>query len=202
MSRVLVNWNPSVFHFILFALGGGFLYLGEEWGIGWAGPIGMGCMGLFLVAMGVDVIVKRLGIFHIDGWTQAKVVDTYRGLGELLWGFLFVLLGLVVAGIVLMNWFWPAASGTIWSALLNTAPGLGSILALAGLMMLLSGLVRALAGTGRVDPARLSGLPYALDRLVGAGTFLVGALIAASGLLLLIAPDVAAAGLDRVTSLW
>ena len=92
MSHVLDNWNPSAFHFILFVVGGALLYLGEEWGLAWAAPIGMGCVGLFLVAMGVDVIAKLLGLFHINGWTRAKVVDTYRGLGELLWGLLLLLL--------------------------------------------------------------------------------------------------------------
>lgn len=201
MGGVFDKWSPSTLQLILFAVGGGLIYLGENWSIPVATPIGMACIGLFLVVAGIDMCWRRRSVFRIDGWTQAKVVDTYRGLGEILWGLLFVFVGLVLTAIALLNWFWPGLSGTFWGDLLSTSWGLGAILAVAGLMMLLSGLVRALAGTGRADPRRLGGLPYFLDRLAGVFGVLVGTAISVSGLILLVAPDIARSAVQQLMNL-
>jgi hypothetical protein len=201
MDSVLSKWRSSTLQLILFVVGAGLLYLGEEWHIPIATPIGMACIALFLVVAGIDMCLQRLYVFRIDGWTRAKVVDTYRGLGELLWGLLFVFAGLVLTAIVLVNGLWPGLSDTFWGNLLSTPGGLGTILGIIGLMMLLSGLVRALAGSGSVDPQKLGGLPYIFDRLAGGGTFLLGAAISGVGLLLLVAPGVVTGAIEGLKHL-
>lgn len=193
--------NPSTLQAIWFLLAAGLVFVGTEFELPVATEVGLACLGVFMVAVGIENIAKRLGVFRIDGWTQAKVVLAYRGLAEILWGFMLICLGLVMAGFATMNWFGPAAVGSFWSGVLNTTTGLGAILAGVGLMMLLNGLIRALAGGGTVDPQRLGGLPYLLDRLAGVVMFLLGAGIASTGLLVLVAPGVAAAAVERMRML-
>jgi hypothetical protein len=201
MGGIFGKWSPSTLHLILFAAGGGLLYLGEDWGIPGATEIGLGVIGLFLIVIGIDIIIKRMGAFRIDGWTQAHVVDMYRSAADLLWGLVFLCLGLVVTALVLMSRFGPVDAGSFWGNLLNTAEGLGTILAFVGLMLLLNGLIRALAGSGNADPRRIGGLANVLDRVAGAAVFLVGAGIATSGLTVLLAPDVARGAVQRLMNL-
>jgi hypothetical protein len=186
---------------VLFALGGGLVYVGQEWGVAYATDIGIVVLGILMVAAGLDIIIKKLGVFRIEGWSQAHAADTYRGILEVLWGVIFIGIGLVMAAVVPMNRLAPGNAGTFWSDLLMSSTGIGVILSAVGLMSLLSGLIRALAGSGRVDPRRLGGVPYAMDRLAGAATSLFGLLLAAIGLALLVAPGAAGAALEPLKNL-
>ena len=197
MGGIVGEWKPSTLHLILFAVGGGLVYLGEDWGIPGATEIGIAILGVLIVAAGLDVIIKRLGIFRIEGWSRAEMVETYRGLAELLWGFIFVCIGLVIMSVVVMNRLAPTSSGTLWGDMLISPVGIGVILSGAGALMLINGMIRALAGSGRVVRGRLGGVPYVLDRIAGAVIFLVGAATSAVGLLLLTAPGVVTSALER-----
>ena len=68
-------------------------------------------------------------------------------------------------------------------------------------MLMLNGLIRALAGSGRVNPNHVGGLAGVLDRLAGAVTLGAGGAISVIGMLLLIAPGWITAGLERLSNL-
>ena len=120
------NWKPSTFQLILFAIGGGLLYLGDEWGVEGATEIGIAFLGVLLAAVGIDIGFKRLAIFREEGW--ANVVETYRGLLELLWGSIFVCLGLLIVVVVTMTWLVPGGVGDLWSKMLLSTTGIGTVL--------------------------------------------------------------------------
>ena len=201
MGGIIGEWKPSTLHLILFAVGGGLVYLGQEWAVPWASDIGIGTLGVLMIAAGTDVIIKKLGVFRVEGWTRAEVVETYRGLAEMLWGFVFLGIGLVMIGVVVMDWLAPASAGDFWADLLTSPTGIGVILTAAGALMLINGLIRALAGSGRADPRRLGGLPFMLDRLAGAAVVLIGTGTSVVGLLLLTEPGVVTGALDATKGL-
>jgi hypothetical protein len=201
MGGIIGEWKPSTLHLILFAVGGGLVYLGQEWAVPWASDFGIGTLGVLMIAAGTDVIIKKMGVFRIEGWTRVEVVETYRGLAEMLWGFVFLCIGLVMLSVVVMGWLAPASAGAFWADLLSSPTGIGVILTAAGALMLINGLIRALAGSGRADPRRLGGVPYALDRVVGAAASLLGVLVSAIGLVLLTAPGVVTGALDAMKGL-
>jgi hypothetical protein len=84
MGGIVGDWKPSTLHLILFAVGGGLLYLGEDWGIPGATEIGVTILGVLMVAAGLDIIIKRLGIFRIEAGRGGDGGDLPR-LSELLW---------------------------------------------------------------------------------------------------------------------
>ena len=193
------NWKPSAFQLILFAIGGGLLYLGEDWGIRGATEVGIAFLGVLLAAVGIDIGLKRLAAFREAGW--ANVVDTYRGLLELLWGAIFICLGILIVTVVTMTWLVPGGVGNFWSDMLLSSTGIGAVVSVVGLMLMLNGLIRALSGSGRVNPKLVGGLAGVLDRLAGAVTLGVGAALSVIGMLLLIAPEWVTAGLERLSNL-
>jgi hypothetical protein len=199
MSGVIGRWSPSTFHLILFALGGGLVYLGQEWGIPYATDIGIVVLGFLAAAAGIDLIIKRLRMFRTEGW--ANVVDTYRGVLELLWGVIFICLGLLIIGVIVVVWLVPGTEGEFWSDMLLSNTGMGVVLSVVGLMLMLNGLIRALAGSGRVHPGRLGGVPFLLDRLGGAGMLILGLGASAVGIVLVAAPGMLAMLLDRLKAI-
>ena len=154
---------------------------------------------MLLAAVGIDIGLKRLAAFREAGW--ANVVDTYRGLLELLWGAIFICLGLLIVTVVTMTWLVPGGVGNFWSDMLLSSTGIGAVASVVGLMLMLNGLIRALAGSGRVNPKLVGGLAGVLDRLAGAVTLGAGAALSVIGMLLLIAPGWVTAGLERLSNL-
>jgi hypothetical protein len=196
---MLGKWNPSTAHLILFAVGGGLVYLGEDWGVPGATQVGIGVLGVLAAVIGMDIVIKRLGIFRVDGWSN--LVDAYRGVLELLWGLVFICLGLLILAVVAVPWFAPGGVGDFWSGTLLSSTGVGVLLSVVGLMTVLNGLIRALAGSGRVNARRLGGLAGVVDRSGGVLTLVFGAVLSMIGLVLLVAPGWLEAGVKAVFGL-
>jgi hypothetical protein len=193
------NWKPSVFQLVVFAIGGVLVYMGEDWGVPGATDIGIAFLGVLFVTAGADLQLKRVRIFKTDGW--ANVVETYRGVLELLWGLIFIAIGLLMIAAVAVTRFAPGGVRDFWSDALLSNTGIGVVLSVAGLMAMLNGVIRALAGSGRVNPRRVGGLAGVVDRSAGAMSLAFGAVVAAIGLVLLVAPEWLAAGVQSVMGL-
>lgn len=190
-----------MFHLILFAVGGGLVYLGQEWAVPGATEIGTACIGLLMIVGGIDIILQRVAVLRAEGWVQAGIVDTYSGMAEILWGIVFSCLGALVLAAVLRTWLQPAGAGDFLKNLLDTPTATGAILATIGLMTVLNGLIRALAGSGTVSPKRWGGAALLLDRLAGVLVLLVGMGLSAAALMLLVAPGFVSATLERIKAL-
>lgn len=189
---MLDNWKPSRLQLILFAIGAGLLYAGQNWGVRWAGDVGIAFLGVLLVAVGVDTGLNRLALFRANGW--ANIVDTYRGVLEFLWAAILICAGLLIVTVVAVNWIVPGGVGNIWSDMLQSSTGIGAILSIIGLMVMLNGLIRALAGSPGMAFARPGTLSSLADKLVGAAGVGVGMVVAAVGFVLLVAPQLLTEG--------
>ena len=154
-----------------------------------------------MVVAGADVIIKRVAALRASGWALDGIVDWYRGLVDALWGFIFICLGSLVMTVIVRMWLLPKGAGDFWRALLNNPTATGVILAFVGLMTLLNGLIRALAGSGTVNPKRWGGAALVLDRLAGAPVFLFGMGLSAAALMLLVAPGFVSTTLERIKAL-
>ena len=201
MGRINGWWKPSTLYLIWFAVGVVLIYLGEEYALARAAESGAALLGLWLVAVGVAMILKKLGVFRVDGWASAHVVDTYRALADLLWGFVFIGAGFALAASMVMDLAEPGSAGVFWSGILGSSSAVGVILSGGGLIVAVNGLIRTLAGSGRADPRQLGGLSFLLDRLAGAATLLLGTALSAVGLMLLMAPSFVTALLGKLASL-
>ena len=107
----------------------------------------------------MDVILKRLAVLRVDGW--ANVVDSFRGALTILWGVIFVLGGMLMAAVVLMDVLVPGGAGARWRDWLLGSTGKGVLLSLAGMLLMLNGLIRALAGSAVATLARMGALSRA-----------------------------------------
>jgi hypothetical protein len=155
MRGIIGTWSPSTLHLILFAVGGGLVYVGQEWGVPYATDAGLVVLGVLMVAAGLDLIIKKLGVFRIDDWTPSKVVETYSGISEMLWGLLFIGIGLAVIAVLLQQWLFQGSTETIWTEVLGSTLVIGVALAFAGLLLSLNGLVHLLSGrTGTAGGVR------------------------------------------------
>jgi hypothetical protein len=196
---VLDRWSPSTVHLVIFAIGGVLVYLGEEWGVPWGTEIGIGCLGVLLVTAGADIVLKRIALFRVDGW--GHVVESYRGVLAVLWGLIFICLGLLLVAVMAMTWLAPERVGSFWGELLLSNTGLGAVMSIAGLMLMLNGLIRALAGSGRVNVKKAGGPAGILDRLAGVVLLGFGAVLAGAGFILLVAPGWLMTSLQRLAGI-
>lgn len=185
MRGIIGTWSPSTFHLILFAVGGGLVYIGQEWGVPYAADIGILVVGALLVAVGLDLIIRKLGVFRMEGWASSTVVETYRGISEMLWGLLFIGIGLAVIAVLLRQWLFHGSSEAIWEDVLGSSLVIGVALAFAGLLLSLNGAVHVLAGrTGTAGGVR--GISDLMDRLMGGMHVLAGLMVFGVAFLLLI----------------
>jgi hypothetical protein len=198
MREGLDKWSPSAWQAIWFAAGGALVFIGQEFSVPAAADVGIVVLGTLMIAVGIDIIIKKLGVFRGEGWVQGNVVDVYRALAEVLWAGVFIIGGLAAAAVVLVKWLVPSTPDTFWTDVLGSSTAVGAFLGIVGLMILLDGLIRAIVGSGRVDPRRFGGLPHAFDRMVGAMTFLVGLGMAVLGLVLLVRPGLVTTVLEQL----
>jgi hypothetical protein len=199
MRGVIGTWSPSTLHLVLFAVGGGLVYVGQEWGVPYATDIGVALLGVLLVAAGLDLIIKKLGVFRIDGWTSSNVVETYRGISEMLWGLLFIGIGLAVLAVSVGRWLFHAGADTIWADVLGSSLVIGIALAFAGLLLSLNGLVHVLSGrTGIAGSVR--GFSDLMDRLVGVMHLLAGLMVFGVAFLIMV-PGALTAVVEQVRKL-
>lgn len=185
MRGIIGTWSPSTLHLILFAVGGGLVYIGQEWGVPYATDIGIVVLGILMVAVGLDLIVKKLGVFRVEGWTHSTVVETYRGISEMLWGLLFIGIGLAVITVLLRQWLFHGSSEAIWDEVLGSSLVIGVGLAFAGLLLSLNGVVHLLAGRTEIAGS-VRGLSDLMDRLMGLMHLLAGLMVFGAAFLLLV----------------
>lgn len=200
MSEALDNWKPSTFQVILFLVGGVLLYLGQDLAIPGAGDVGIGCIGLLIVVVGADIGMRRLGWFRMNGW--GNVVESYRGVLELVWAALILFAGIAIMTVPVMGWLVPGGAGDFVNNMLSTSTGIGGVMSVVGLMLSLNGIIRALAGSGTVRPKWLGEFGNAIDRAAGVVMVAAGLAVAAVGLLLLIAPGWVNAAIQQIGSLF
>ena len=199
MRGVIGTWSPSTLHLILFAVGGGLVYLGQEWGVPYATDIGIAVLGVLMVAAGLDLIIKKMGVFRMEGWAPSTLVETYRGVSEMLWGMLFIGIGLAVITVLLRQWLFHGNSETIWEDVLGSTLVIGVALAFAGLLLSLNGIVHLLAGrTGVAGGVR--GLSDLMDRLMGVMHLLAGLMVFGIAFLLLV-PGAMPAAMQQLNQL-
>jgi hypothetical protein len=180
------SWQPSLFQLILFAVGGGLVYLGQEWGVPGTTDVGTLFLGLLVAVVGGGIGWRRAQAFRADGW--ANVVDSYRGVLELIWAALLLCAGLLIMCVPIVGWLVPGGAGNLIGNMLSSTTGIGIVMATSGLILSLNGIIRALAGSGSGGSKRLGALGRALDRLAGAIVCTFGLAVALGGLFLLIAP--------------
>jgi hypothetical protein len=173
-----------------FLLSGGLAFAGEYFSFPVLTNLALLCIGLLITAVGVELIVTKRAAFRIGGWAYTQARETYKGLAAQLWGIMFLGLGLMAIVLALAKWMFPAAAHSFYSNLVGTPAGAGLALTFLGLMAILYGTIRVLAGSAGVDLGRLTGLSNLLDRMAGAVICVVGLGLASFGILLIIAPSI------------
>ena len=166
-----------------FLLSGGLAFAGEYFSFPILTNLALLGVGLLVTAVGFELIITKKAEFRIGGWAYTQARETYKGLAAQLWGIMFLGLGLTVIGITVAKWMFPAVAHSLYSNLVGTPAGAGLALTFLGLMAILYGTIRLLAG-------RLTGLSNLLDRMAGAVICVVGLGLASFGLLLIFSPGI------------
>jgi hypothetical protein len=174
----------------LLLISGGFAIAAERLAMPALTNVALFGAAILLIAVGCEALLTKQVQFILGGWAYAQGKETYRGLPAMLWGVLFLGLGLVAAAITLARWFAPATAAMIWARLEGTSAGAGLALAGLGLVVGLYGLIGLLSGRAGLDVGKLNVAQDLLDRAGGAILLLVGVTLAAWGVLLVTAPGV------------
>ena len=127
------------------------------------------------------------------------MVETYRGISDMLWGLLFTGIGLAVIAVLLRQWLFQGSAATNWTDVLGNSLVIGVALAFAGLLLSLNGLVHVLSGrTGAAGGVR--GFSDLMDRLVGGMHLLAGLTVFGVAFLIMV-PGALTAAWDQVKNL-
>ncbi len=172
---------------VFFVLAAGLSFLSQQFSLPFLTNPALLFAGLVMATLGIEQVVTRLDIYR-GGWSLAQIVEIYRTLVVQLWGLIFSGLGLLIVARAVLGWLDPRSADSLWNGFLNSPSTIGLILAAMGLLTTLHGLIRALAGSGGADQAKVTGARDALDRLAGVAILLFGLALSFAGLVLGLAP--------------
>jgi hypothetical protein len=124
--------------------------------------------------------------------------ETYHGRTAQLWGIIFIFMGICLLVVAVLNLTLKGGMEEFWSILLGTNWGWGIVLVCIGLVVLMMGFIRLIAGSGgyytglQDKVARISGI---IPTIFGAGLVLIG-------IILLFFPDLLHSLFDQVINLF
>jgi hypothetical protein len=182
----------------LLLLGGGLGFLGEKFSISILTNLALVCISLLFILVGFELILTKKAEFALGGWAYIQGRETFQGLAAQLWGIMFLGIGLLAMLVTIAQWILPAQMNSLLDNLQRSSAGAGLALTGLGLIAILYGTIRLLAGGAGLDLGRLTGLSNFMDRLGGCLVLLIGLPLALFGLLLIIAPNVVSALLEQI----
>ena len=197
----MLNGKFSRLELILFFAAAGLVVVGDQFAIPMAFSLGLMCAGVLVTLYGAGQVISRLSVYRLGLASIAQAVQLYRGVLAQVWGLIVMGIGAALVLVPLMQWLAPSQANAIGGALQNSPAALGLVLGVIGLMTALHGLIRALAGSSGSEVGRIAGFRDAVDRLMGAGTFLLGLGIAFVGVTLVVAPGIWKTIFDQLASM-
>ncbi len=174
----------------LLLLGGGLGFLGEKFSIPVLTNLALLCVSFLFILVGAELLITKKAEFALGGWAYIQGKETFKGLAAQLWGILFLGLGLLALMFTLAKWILPAQMNSFLEHLQGTSAGAGLALTGLGLIAILYGTIRLLAGSAGVDLGRLTRLSNFVDRAGGCLVLLIGLSLALFGFLLIVAPNI------------
>ena len=197
----MLNGKFSRLELILFFAAAVLVVVGDQFAIPMAFRLGLMCAGVLVTLYGAGQVISRLGVYRLGLASIAQAVQLYRGVLAQVWGLIVMGIGAALVLVPLMQWLAPSQANAIGRALQNSPAALGLVLGVIGLMTALHGLIRALAGSSGSEVGRIAGFRDAVDRLMGAATFLLGLGIAFVGVTLVVAPGMWKTIFDQLASM-
>lgn len=185
----------------LLLLGGALAFAGDRLSLPVLTNLALLCIGLLMALVGGELIVTKRAVFALGGWTYTQGKEVFEGLAAQLWGVLFLGLGMLAILLTLARWFAPYMLKSYSSSLQGTPAGSGLALFGLGVMAVLYGGIRLLAGSAGLDLGALTGLSNFLDRMAGAVVLLVGLGLVLVGFLLIAAPGIVFALIEQLKTL-
>jgi hypothetical protein len=182
---ILLSRLSIIFFFLAAAL----TFAGAQLGLPALSYTGFMSLGLASLAAGGRVVLTGQAFFLPAGdQSLRRKSEHFTGPAARLWGFIFILFGLVTAVAGLAGVFFPVQAVAFLDRALDTPLGWGILSLLFGAGMTLYGLTRLLGGGGRSGPGALVRLRDAGYRLFGLACLLIGLGLAGLGLVSVIAP--------------
>ncbi|MFN2121548.1 MAG: hypothetical protein ACK2T0_14265 [Anaerolineales bacterium] len=197
----MLNGKFSRLELIWFFAAAVLVVVGDQFAIPMAFRLGLMCAGVLVTLYGAGQVISRLSVYRLGLASIAQAVQLYRGVLAQVWGLIVMGIGAALVLVPLMQWLAPSQANAIGRALQNSPAALGLVLGVIGLMTALHGLIRALAGSSGSEVGRIAGFRDAVDRLMGAGTFLLGLGIAFVGVTLVVAPGMWKTIFDQLASM-
>jgi hypothetical protein len=201
MKRILGKGPLAVFERVLFFAAAGLGLVGGQFAVPVLLDLAFLPAGVLVILFGGEQVIGRLGIYRAGVSGYAQVVELYRGIMDQLWGLIFTAIGAAMILVTLIQWLAPAQATSVADRLQNSPGVLGLILGFIGLMTALHGVIRVLAGSSGADLGRITSISDVLDRLLGAGTLLVGLGMGFVGVTLLVAPGMWKTIFDQLASM-
>jgi len=163
-------------------IGGGLVYLAEEYKLSFLIPIALAGFGLFAVWLGVDTFVQGR-IQLLDRLYSRR--EYYSGAMARLLAIIIFLFGAGVTLYAAWEWFQPGVAGATMARLVNSARGWGIILSVSGFFMALFGILRVVAGSAWKKEER-NGLVDFGFRMRGLIGMIIGLLLCLGGFWLVV----------------
>lgn len=176
--------------------------LGAEYlGVRWLYNLAAIAFGLAVIIGGMRVMITgraRGAAVGMDRWHRdTRHTENHSGIRARLIGVLLLLGGSVMIALSAIETATTAGMESFWAQALRSPRSWGAVSAIAGLLMLIAGLMRAKAGTGSEAGSR-AGVVEAEFKVRGVVTALAGLALLAVGAVLLVSPDILEGALDRL----
>jgi|GEM_PF-2748153 len=169
----------------LIIVGLGIAYLGIKYKNPIVIGLAIGGAGVYGIFTGFQMILSKRAEVPTSGGGSAHK-EYHTGIAAQLWGFLYILFG-VITILIALGMSVPSETSKAWVETFFARPsGMGWFMTVAGGMILLFGVIRLISGNAPYTETKL--IPF--ERITGGiSSSLLGLLILGTGLWLIIAPS-------------
>ena len=181
----------------LIAVGLGIAYLGIKYENPIVIGLAIGGTGVYGILAGIQMITSKRAEVPTSGGGSAHK-EYHTGIAAQLWGFLYILFG-VITILIALGMSVPGETSKAWLEAFFARPsGMGWFMIIAGGMILLFGIIRLISGNAPYAETKL--VPF--ERIIGGiSSSILGLVILGIGLWLILSPSTLKAFFEYLISL-
>lgn len=193
-----MDFKESRVPIAFFLVGAALVLIGHQIPISVVMNLGFVCIGLAIIASGIEMLVTGRAIFRTtDSWGPTHY-ERFSGLRARMWGVLFLVFGGFVGLSTLAGMLLPGGAETFWAQFLSTPRGWGILFVGMGAVAMTYGIIRILAGSALLGSGLGAQVLNCSERVFGAVVMLLGLGLAMLGWVFIVAPDVLLTPINHV----
>ena len=182
-------WRISL---AIFLAGVGIAFVGDRVSNPFLLGAGLASMGFGTALSGLQSVITRKAEF-VPWFNTYRPATTYTGLSGVLWGILFIGLGVLMVVAGLATAFVPGGWQSVLDSVVMGPLAWGLLIGGSGVVVVILGLIRVISGTAFANPEVGTRLMDVGERLGGLVMLVLGSVLILAGLVAGLAPQAGAA---------